>query len=59
MRMPGFTADVALNKNGAGYRALRTDIQASATVKPAFWTCRGNFCCDEWGNCTYKGHVLM
>jgi hypothetical protein len=59
MRMPGFTADAALDKKGADYRALRMDIQTSATVKPAFLACRGNFCCDEWGNCIYKGRVLM
>jgi hypothetical protein len=57
MRMPGFTADMALEKKEANYRTLRTGIQTSAPVEPAFWTCRGNFCCDEWGDCIYKGHV--
>jgi hypothetical protein len=59
MRMPGFTADAALEKKGADYRTLRMVIETGAAVKPAFWACRGNFCCDEWGNCIYKGHVFM
>jgi len=57
MRMPGFAAEAALYKKSA-YRILRSDVQAHG-VEPAFLRCRGNFCCDEWGNCIYKGPRLM
>ena len=59
MRMPGFTADVTLEKSGTYYRTLRTGVQTSGTVEPAFWSCHGNFCCDEWGDCIYKGHAFQ
>ena len=59
MRMPGFTAEAVLDKKGPYYRTLRTTTQTSPTVEPAFWICRGNFCCDQWGNCIYKGRVFM
>jgi hypothetical protein len=59
MRMPGFTADVALDKKEAYYRTSRTGIQTSPSVEPAFWMCHGKFCCDEWGNCIYRGPALM
>jgi hypothetical protein len=59
VRMPGFTAEVALEKQETYYRTLRTCIQTAPTVEPVFWTCRGHFCCDEWGDCIYKGRVLM
>ncbi len=59
MKMPGFTAEVALEEKRANYRTLRTDIPTRAVVEPAFFRCWGNVCCDEWGYCIYKGHVLM
>jgi hypothetical protein len=59
MRMPGFTAEAVLDKKGACYRTSQATLQTSLTVVPAFWTCRGHLCCDEWGNCFYKGHVFM
>ena len=58
MRMPGFTAEAALYKKSA-YRSLNSDVQRPGVVQLAFVRCWGNFCCDEWGNCIYKGPRLM
>ncbi len=59
MKAPGFTAEATLYEKSANYRMSRTDIQRGGAVEPAFWRCWGNYCCDEWGYCIYRGHVLM
>lgn len=61
MRLPGFTAEASLRWKGADYRMADTHASwsVSGAVQPQFFTCRGNYCCDEWGYCIYKGHVLM
>jgi hypothetical protein len=59
MRLPGFTAEAALYQKRVNYRVPSTDIRLGEAVELAFWICRGNYCCDEWGDCIHKGHVLM
>jgi hypothetical protein len=59
MKLPGFTAEAALYEKTANYQMSRTDIQAGGAVQLAFWRCWGNVCCDEWGYCIHRGHVLM
>ena len=59
MSIPGFTAEVALQRKDAAYQGVPWFLCGHGTVEPAFWTCRGNFCCNEWGYCIYRGHVLM
>lgn len=61
MHLPGFTAEVPLNRTPAAYQAasdyVRPDVGRS--VLPQYFFCHGNYCCNEWGYCIYKGHVLM
>lgn len=59
MKVPGFTAEAALYTKRAIYRTSCTDLLPGGAVEPAFFRCWGNVCCDEWGYCIYKGHVLM
>jgi hypothetical protein len=54
-RTPGFTAEAALYEKVPGYRMLRTDVQPRKGVELAFYRCWGDVCCDEWGDCIYKG----
>ena len=32
---------------------------AGGAVRPQFFFCGGDYCCNEWGYCIYRGHVLM
>jgi len=61
MRLPGFTAEVSIDGESATYQVASTHASSvdDATVLPQFWFCHGNFCCNEWGYCIHKGHVLM
>jgi hypothetical protein len=61
MRLPGFTAEVSLDGNGAAYMWASTHASSAvgATVLPQFFFCHGNVCCNEWGYCIHKGPVLM
>jgi len=60
MRLPGFTAEQSLNWTHApcGRGPTQASLSTAGSVVPQ-WFCHGNFCCDEWGNCIYKGRVLM
>ncbi len=61
MRLPGFTAENALSWTCTSYVLGSTHVSAEigGTVLPQFFFCHGNYCCDEWGNCFYKGPVLQ
>ena len=59
LRMPGFTAEVALYEKSASYRMVGTKFATGGAVEAAFYRCRGSWCCDEWGDCIYKGPRLM
>lgn len=59
MKIPGFTAEATLYTKKAIYWTSYTDLLPGGVVEPAFFRCWGNVCCDEWGYCIYKGHVLM
>jgi hypothetical protein len=61
MRLPGFTAEDSLPRTRASYKLPNghTGLAVNGIVVPQLFTCHGNFCCDEWGYCIYKGHVLM
>jgi hypothetical protein len=60
MKVPGFTAEAALQANRHSYRMSRIlGPTAGGSVAPAFFRCWGNYCCNEWGYCIYRGHVLM
>ncbi len=61
MRLPGFTADRSLRSTSECYNAARvahTGRLVEGIVLPQLF-CHGNWCCDEWGNCIYKGRVLQ
>jgi len=61
MRLPGFTAENSLRPAQATYQPANIpgDSQSGGVVQPQFLICHGNVCCDEWGYCVRKGHVLM
>jgi hypothetical protein len=60
MRLPGFTAEQSLSWRLAPYKTAGPHARPAkaGTVVPQ-WFCHGNYCCDEWGNCIYKGRALM
>jgi len=60
MRLPGFIAEVSLSPTHTSYKApsAHTSRLVEGIVLPQLF-CHGNWCCDEWGNCTYKGPVLQ
>jgi hypothetical protein len=59
LRIPGFTAEAALYDKIPSYRMLQTHINSPSAVELAFYKCWGNVCCDEWGDCIYKGPRFM
>jgi hypothetical protein len=59
MKVPGFTAEAALYAKRTNYRMSQTHTKTGGGVELAFFRCWGNVCCDEWGYCIHKGHVLM
>jgi hypothetical protein len=59
MRLPGFTAELSLGKTSQDYAARTIPASSEAGVIPQYWYCHGNYCCDEYGNCIYKGPHLM
>jgi len=61
MRLPGFTAENSLSIVSASYEMASTHASADtdARVLPQYFYCHGNYCCNEYGYCIYKGHVLM
>jgi hypothetical protein len=63
MHIPGFTAGTSLYTpvrrywtgsgiEGSTEKAVMTVMGIVPQQNPI---CRGNWCCDEWGNCIYKG----
>ena len=60
MRIPGFTADQSLSGIRVAYKIASTHANppTDGAVVPQ-WFCHGSFCCDEWGNCIYKGRALQ
>lgn len=58
MRLPGFTAERALQQKSDIYTGVVV-LADSEGIVPQFWRCSGNYCCDEYGYCIYRGHVLM
>ncbi len=60
MRLPGFTAESSLNRTREDYmsRIVRLSKE-SGRVLAQFFFCRGNYCCNEWGYCIYRGRVLQ
>jgi hypothetical protein len=60
MRLPGFTAESSYYKTSEDYSGASAppSLQAGSVV-PQHFFCHGNFCCDEWGNCIYKGKVFQ
>jgi hypothetical protein len=59
MRLPGFTAEEALRKTGELYNAAAPLVAAESQGVMPQWNCRGNYCCDEFGNCIYRGRRLQ
>lgn len=61
MRLPGFSAEQSLRSKSETYAAavIRANWIAGGVIQPQFFFCRGDYCCDEYGYCIYKGHVLM
>ena len=60
MRVPGFTAEQALKERNEIYEGVAIPAAAgSQGVVPQFFRCWGDYCCDEWGYCIHRGHVLM
>jgi hypothetical protein len=59
MRLPGFTAEVALHKTGKLFNAVAIPAAAESQKAVPQLFCHGNYCCDEYGNCIYKGRVLQ
>ncbi len=61
MRLPGFTAENSISGTRASYKAASAHANSAAggTILAQFFFCHGNWCCDEWGYCIYRGHVLM
>ena len=58
MRLPGFTAEETLHSKNEIHNGVATPAESQGVV-PQFFKCWGNVCCDEYGNCFHKGHVLM
>jgi len=58
MRLPGFTAEETLRSKNEIHDGIATPAESKGVV-PQFFKCWGNVCCDEYGNCFHKGHVLM
>jgi hypothetical protein len=60
MRLPGFTAEVSLSPARTNYKAASAHMSrvVEGIVSPQIF-CHGNWCCDEWGNCIYKGKLLQ
>jgi len=61
MRLPGFTAEASLRGIPTSYNTGSTHVNTEngAAVIPQFFRCWGEVCCNEWGYCIHKGHVLM
>ena len=61
MRLPGFAAEDSLSSTRAGYKVVTTHASpvGDGTVLPQFFHCWGDYCCNEFGYCIYKGHLLM
>jgi hypothetical protein len=61
MRLPRFTAEDSLGRMRANYEVASTHASpaVSGTVLAQFFRCHGNWCCDEFGYCIYRGRVLM
>lgn len=61
MRLPGFTATNSLCSTQATYQLANIpgDSQSGGVVQPQLFIQHGNVCCDEWGNCIYKGRNLQ
>lgn len=61
MRLPGFTAEESVGWRCASYKMASAPAGRvlGGVVQPQFFFCHGDYCCDEWGYCIYKGHVLM
>ena len=61
MRLPGFSAEQSVRSNSETYQAADTYAVsiAGGAVRPQFFFCRGDYCCNEWGYCIYRGHVFM
>lgn len=58
MRLPGFTADKALQDNSKTYTSIAVSERQPGVV-PQFFRCMRDYCCNEWGYCIHRGHVLM
>jgi hypothetical protein len=59
MRLPGFTAGLSLGKTSQDYEGRTIPASNGSGVIPQFWHCFGNYCCDEYGYCIYKGPHQM
>jgi hypothetical protein len=59
MRLPGFTAEQALKQKNEIYKGVAIPSAESQGVVPQFFRCWGDYCCNEWGYCIHRGHVLM
>ena len=55
MRLPGFTAELSLGKTRQEYAGRTLPASSGGAVLPQYWHCYGNYCCDEYGYCIYKG----
>jgi hypothetical protein len=58
MPLPGFTAKRALQEKSDIYTGVAVPAGSEGIV-PQFWRCWGTYCCDEYGYCVHRGHVLM
>lgn len=58
MRLPGFTAEKALQDNRETYMSVAVPDRQQGVV-PQFFRCWGEVCCNEFGYCIHHGHVLM
>jgi len=61
MRLPGFTAEDSLRWNVTAYKVAGSHggVAVDGAVLPQFFMCHGEVCCNEYGYCIHKGHVLM
>ncbi len=64
MNMPGFTAEAALYKAVETYEAaaISDGLAERRGVEPQFWSCHGNYCCQDLAGglyCIYRGPVLQ
>ncbi|GEM_PF-5179478 len=62
MSIPGFTAEVSMYTSAELYQGAGVQPHGApqtGVVPQQSPICHGNWCCDEWGNCIYKGRVLM